>query len=781
MSTFEIDRYRQDGRTLLLSTSKTFISGALGVTGSETLSMRASKNIRDITHYGRGTQYGGQRSVQIIESAIASISSSRGVSTNVTESVNYYMNNARAQSNPDEGTKIVFAPSVFAFDPAGGNDVTGSLYSQKKYARRFISGSLVPYYVANNQGKYLSVGNYFTHNFVTGSSLADDAAIIFPDFKSSHPTYIAPNGLTIDLHINPRYSTDSRKSDFKAGTIVHVPGCYSLSIASGSSKGPDGRPDSFRLILALTHSADVSPSSVDLSVPNGSRSSPQDAVFVSDDNILPKNSWNHVSVKWDSLTNGGQGKFLVNGDDAGIISSKLTSIGRTTKPGCLVVGNHLIPSVNGETFFNAAAASACGIESSTTYTSGDPIGPFDAPLCAEIHSIKVYNRYITDAQSLVNMEGDVSPEKSVIFYMPPIFMHESAKRYVPTSLFTKDLRTTDTLFNLDLMQTCGGRDINLENFCRDLTRFGSTTSYPRLFNLTSSISVGGAYTSAERNFNNIFYGSSVNRRRNLTVLPNDDGSYRLSYVCLSGLSIATGSFMSYKGAFDPSTVAMTGQGNPIPATSPVPVGSTRKDPGGTPAKDSASDQQYGNAQYEDQESYVTFGSLIDISTMHYAHRIQPASFVVEDNNVTGSGGLVKITLRDDGKNGLYRADANTLHAKWNTQGLFYENEGLGLVLSPGAPFFGKEQWKMQFETDASVHVHTLDVSVPAGTANVSQNPTYTKFPPTREGDETARDFVYIDTINLHDENLNVVARATLAQPLLKRPDEAFLFRLKMDF
>ena len=781
MSTFEIDRYRQDGRTLLLSTSKSFISGALGVTGSVTLSVRASKNIRDITHYGPGTQYGSQRSVQLIEGAIAAISSSRSTSTNVSEAVSYYINNARAQSNPDEGTKIVFAPSVFAFDPAGGNDVTGSLYSQKKYARRSISGSLVPYYVVGNQGKYFAVGNYFTHNFVTGSSLADDAAMVFPDFKVSHPTYIATQGLTIDLHINPRYSSDSRKSDFTAGTIVHVPGCYSLSIASGSSKGPDGKPDSFRLILALTHSADVSPSSVDLSVPNGSRSAPQNAVFVSDDNILSKNSWNHVSVKWDAYRNGGQGKFLVNGEDAGTIPNKINTIGRATKPGCLVVGNHLRSSVNGETFFNAAAASMSGIESSTTYAAGDPIGPFDAPLCAEIHSIKVYNKYITDAQSLVNMDGDVAAEKNVMFYMPPIFMHESPKRYIPTSLFTKDLRSTDTPFNLDLMHSCGGRDINLENFCRDLTRFGTKAAYPRLFNMTSSISVGGAYASPERNFNNIFYNSSVNRRRNLTVLPNDDGSYRLSYACISGLSIATGSFMSYKGAFDPANVAMTGQGDPIPATSPVTKGSTRNDPGGTPAKDSAKDKQYGNTQYEDQETDVTFGSLIDISTMHYAHRIQPASFMITDSNITGSGDLVKITLRDDGKNGLYRADANTQHAKWNTQGLFYENEGMGLVLSPSVPFFGKDQWKMQFQTDASVHVHTLDVSVPAGTANVSQNPTHKKFPPTREGDEMARDFVYIDTINLHDENLNVVARATLAQPLLKRPDEAFLFRLKMDF
>ncbi len=781
MSTFEIDRFRQDGRTLLLSTGKTFISSSLGVTGSETLSKRTSKNLRDITHYGNGAQYGTQRSSQAIDSALRSIASARTRTSSVSTEVDYYMSIARAQSREDEGASIVFAPTVFAFDPAAGNDELGSLYSQKKYARRILSSSLVPYYLAENQGKFFAVGNYFTHNFFTGSSVAEQTGIVFPDFDASHPTYAVNSGLTIDLHINPRYSSDGRRSEFRAGTIVHVPGCYSLSMVSGSSKGPDGRPDSFRLVLALTHSADVPPAQVDLTVANGSRAAPQDAIYVSDDNILPLNTWNHVSVKWDAYKNGGVGKFMVNGEDTGLIENRLISIARSTRPGCLVVGNHLTSSALGERFFNSEAAARNGIASSNSFSAGDPTTPFTSPLNAEIHSLKVYNRHIPDEQTLLNMTSDVPPEKSVIFYMPPIFMHESPSRYFPISLFEKGKASTNTPINLDLMHTCGGRDINLENFCRDLTRFGSIISYPRLYNLTSSIKEGGTYDSSERNFNNIFYRSGENRKRNLTVLPNDDGSFRLNYSCIASLSVATGSFVSYKGALDYTHVAMTGQGDPIPATSPIAVGNTRKDPGGQTSKDTAKGQTYGHTQYEDQEDCVTFGSLIDISTMHYAHRIQPGSFMITDSSLTGSDSRIRITYKDDGRNALYRADANTLHAKWNTQGLLYGNEGLGIVLSPTVPFFGKEQWKMQFSTDATVHVHTMDVYVPAGTANISQNPTHRKFAPTSNGDETAKDFVYIDTINLHDENLNVVARATLAQPLLKRPDEAFLFRLKMDY
>jgi hypothetical protein len=111
----------------------------------------------------------------------------------------------------------------------------------------------------------------------------------------------------------------------------------------------------------------------------------------------------------------------------------------------------------------------------------------------------------------------------------------------------------------------------------------------------------------------------------------------------------------------------------------------------------------------------------------------------------------------------------------------YTNEGIGIVLSPTVPFFGKNQWDITFDTDSSIHVLTLDVVVPSQVANMSQNPTYKSFPPTTGSDDVGTDFVYIDTINLHDNNLNVVARGTLSQPVFKRPDEKFLFRLKMDF
>jgi len=357
-------------------------------------------------------------------------------------------------------------------------------------------------------------------------------------------------------------------------------------------------------------------------------------------------------------------------------------------------------------------------------------------------------------------------------------MHESPLRDVPVTMFDKIQLSTSHPLNVDLMYGCGGRDTNVENFVRDIVRFGTVDAYPRLFNLTSSLE--GAYTDDVRNFNTIYYRQASNRKRNLTVLPCDDGSFRLNYSSLASLSGSdTTLFKSYRNAVDYSQIQLTGIVEPYPATSPAPVGQTRQDPGGQ--RQDKDNGAYYQVQYEDQEVYLIFGSLIDVSVMHYGHRIKGSSFEVVDSSVTGSCDRVKITYRDDGRNGLYRTDCLTTHATWNTQGLMFTNEGVGIVLSPTVPFFAKDGWSMGFDTDASQHVLTMDVAVGENTANISQNPTYRSFPPTTGSDDVGSSFVYIDTVNVHDENLNVVARATLAQPILKRPEDDLMIRLKLDF
>ena len=75
----------------------------------------------------------------------------------------------------------------------------------------------------------------------------------------------------------------------------------------------------------------------------------------------------------------------------------------------------------------------------------------------------------------------------------------------------------------------------------------------------------------------------------------------------------------------------------------------------------------------------------------------------------------------------------------------------------------------------------LDIPCPVGTANLSSNPSYKSLKPSTNKNETKSGFTYITAVYLHDENLNVIGKANLAQPIIKREEDSFLFRLKVDF
>jgi hypothetical protein len=162
------------------------------------------------------------------------------------------------------------------------------------------------------------------------------------------------------------------------------------------------------------------------------------------------------------------------------------------------------------------------------------------------------------------------------------------------------------------------------------------------------------------------------------------------------------------------------------------------------------------------------------------NRIVPGSFVITDPNVSGSGGL-SFTLKDDGRGNLYRADAKTGHAKWNRVGAIFYPQGIVSILSPHLPYFGKNAFEMTFRGEVRKSVANYTVPATAGSVNTSYNPTYKQFPPTQLRSEQADDFVYITGVNLHDENLNVIMRAKLAQAVQKREGDEIVFRLRYDF
>jgi hypothetical protein len=60
-------------------------------------------------------------------------------------------------------------------------------------------------------------------------------------------------------------------------------------------------------------------------------------------------------------------------------------------------------------------------------------------------------------------------------------------------------------------------------------------------------------------------------------------------------------------------------------------------------------------------------------------------------------------------------------------------------------------------------------------------PSYLPLTASDYANEVGDPIVYITRVNFHDENLNIVARAELSQPVAKRLADKFTVKVKFDF
>jgi hypothetical protein len=173
--------------------------------------------------------------------------------------------------------------------------------------------------------------------------------------------------------------------------------------------------------------------------------------------------------------------------------------------------------------------------------------------------------------------------------------------------------------------------------------------------------------------------------------------------------------------------------------------------------------------------------LFDVSNIFYGTRIMPGSLILSEDFTVGSSGACAMTLRDDGHGGIFRADATTPWASWAAVGTVFYEEGLIVLKSPHLSLFGQGGFAVSFKGERRVHVMRIDALAPANALNSSSNPTYVALPPSGRPNDPDSSFVYVTGLNFHDENLNVVARTQLAQPIVKRHGERIAFKVKIDW
>jgi hypothetical protein len=653
-------------------------------------------------------------------------------------------------------------------------------------------------------------------------------------------TYALSGAFSFDFYVNPRYRSNLDGGAFKAGTIFHLSSTYAVSLVSGSGRDENGRTRAYRIQLQLSHSADIPPSilkanqsnaatfvSGGLSTVTSSGFPSSDLVFLSDDNSLTFNHWHHVIVRWGTnLVNDGTGSFIIDGVPKGtfvIPSSTIsprTFTGLRREPSVLVIGNYYAglntrDDTSQANFFAADPALRDGLTQLTSSVSIDePIATgyaFDHPLNADVHDLAIKRYYMSDQDIVASASaGPKSIDTGwTAFYLPPFFVETSPfRQYVgdsggilQTPFFEIDGTTNDP-FNVALAFGVNGHYINVENFLKD---FGSNV-FPRVHHMTGVALVN---TTALREANEFLYDQPFVRRRNTLLLPCDDGLFVPGFELLSSESQKRSavddmnneelSFINVDDLLSETSLLFANDFGGSTTLSDESIGWTPERPGLVAGRamlqyESDVNEAVLSGSYDPgiqegapltiyqrtrdaSSNQVTF---FNVSNLYYGKRILPGSVVLIDPALSGSGGL-QITLKDDSNGTLYRADCLTSASTWNAVGTVFYDEGVIAIKSPHLYFFGKEGFDISFRGENNVHVMTIDALAPANQMNSSSNPNFKKVPPSPYANDPEKEFVYVSGINFHDNNMNVVMKTQLAQPIIKRHGDRILFRIRTDF
>lgn len=737
-----------------------YTSGTVGTSGAVSLRGRVSPIIKSRIAGATGS-YTDTTLDGILKQAKSAVSTGVGGFMRMRQ---YMSEIERLQVDPLQSRKI----EIVRFRP-------GFNFDKTHVAKRIVR-SLLQKNNAVHRQHHWGVSNYDCINFYSTGS-GEQPVLMYPNIPDSAlpsdivgGVYTVMSGFNFDFSIKVKRPLDG-DTEYKAGTLFHMSSSYAVSIVSGSARDARGAPVGFRLLLQLSGSADTSPSAV---------SSPTGYTWLSDDNSLEVSKWHRCQIKWQRNENDSTGSFVIDGENRGNYAVPLDSVAyrHIAGPGdgdVLFVGNYY-EGVNSNLSGDNLTSLWFATDPSTrdgTYTIVDSTGfegpsrfSFRHPLRAEVHDMRIYRD--SDATDLA-------------FDVPVLFTSTAPTRsYVGLSggILITPFQSVDGAdempFAGELSFGVGGLSVNAENWLYDF----ANNNFPRLQEMSASYSSSPLTISA----NDHLYTVPTNRRRNNLILPCDDGTFYRDYSRYS-------SYTSERNADNLGIESLdwTNLNDIIPSGSINPAfkssdtrfqlavnPSTPEDARSTSTRLPTVLQRTG----DNSSNEIT---IFDISTAYYGEQILPGTFEAVDLIPTGTSGLSNsITLRDDGFGGLYRSDTTSVPAITNTVGSIFYNEGLAVVRHPSLALFGKDGYTVKFKGHRTNHTIKVDALVSSLAANSSSNPSWTNSVDDIASPDAKQGHVWISSMQLHDENLNVIAKVSYAQPILKRMGDQYLLRAKID-
>ena len=704
-----------------------------------------------------------------------------------------------------------------------GTDFASRAYRKKEIVRNILE----PAYEVGRPGYGWGYGNFNCLNLFKTNSTAIPAVV----YNSPANRYLPTSSLQIDFRLKVgRYPSE-------AGTILHLPGAFAVSVVTGSTLDTESRPSHYKLLLQLGSDAQAStlPNDVDLSVENLDRAATK--IYQSLPNIT-SSYWHDCSIRFSELENNATGSFVIDGKLAGTfeppaafnISAGLSQTANILTLGAFYNGD----AANALKFFNTTTNASQGVEL-TNASSDHPNGSFVSPLDAEVHEIKISNNYrgIRDIGSNLNIP--ITSSNDLLFHLPVLYTSDApsnsynaligdlfgetggATNVTTLNDFFQNFpvpvqKTFDAPFNTHHSNIGGFCNINAQAFLRDF----KTRKYPYLHALSAS----NREYSSQSEMSASWSLFDEHQRRNLLIMPCDDGDFKRTYGVYEDSQL-TGSVVDassprllkltnigrFDSNFDSKLIFVDEGWNYSAAEKLEPVSlfpklsemTTRvqslpkaKDNQTTiPTQRFFDPLEYGLISNSERSSNMVV--LFSIPTLFYGARLRPGTIKMHSDMYQGGGAIdntdfakgddyrMRLNLCDDSYGNILRCDTSGSLAQSNFVGSVFYEDGIIALKSPHLFNFGLHNFTLEFEGVQNTHILELLVPVPRSVFNSSSNPNYNTFKPFADSNEEAESFMYLSTLNFHDSNLNVVAKARMAQPVIKRLNDKFLFRVKFDF
>ena len=775
MSIFTITPNYVETTSFITQVERTVVSSSAGVTGSVHLTARPTKFLKEISPETDGfadtPEPDAETDVLFQASDAYKEAEASGSSANISLFIQKYLDLVHSSSEVPRNS-VVFTPVRYTQPATITADTRDLDAGERQYLmKRVIKNNLIPAKRTEYNNSDFSYGNYHCLNFFSNSNVPSKSAIIYAntDVVGGTRVYSPPGPFSLDFHIKPTNQTAAGES-YTAGTIFHISSSICVSLVTGSSKSEDNTSDKFRILLQLSHSADTNPKKINLnSLPS---SFPNNLVFLSNDNSLSINTWHHVAINWGtSNASDGKGSIIIDNtiSDFYVPSASITTL---LNSHALVLGNYFDGTDSNALFFNTPISVTEGIPNVIASSATPTSFGFNNPLQAELHHISLYDRFVSAATILTSSIIDFSSSLAPIFFVGPVFNPTTTELTTlkhPAMLF---VTATDSPISYENALGVNGYYLNLQNFVKDY----ATNTQPRLFNLTGSETTYVLDDTA----NEILFSQENIRKRNLTILPCDDGNMN------SPLELIISGSRFFKNDLGINDVSIISMKNLAPSSAYTSIIVPKILPGFNvdisviPSNDYLAVLQSINrgSVYPDLSSNLV--TIIEFNSLYYGSRIVPGTFTLTDESYFESGGLL-FTLKDDGVGGIHRSNCLSTVATNNKVGNIFYEQGLIIILSPHMYLFGLDAFTASFRGEHKKFIKSISVKAEQGAINLSRNPSFKKFSPTQSLTETDDEFVYITGVNIHDKNFNVVMRAKLAQPVQKRDSDEYMFRLRYDF